>query len=225
MTNAIINVATGRHIKGQNRLAKSLRGMNCRFYGYNAESDIGAPQHERQPYAFKTHAFRKAFSVHRHINVLWVDASVYAIKDVQPIFDHIEKHGYIMQEAGHMCGRWTNDKALEYFGVTRDEAMTMSMYGNAGFLGLSIKSPKAMDFFNRWHQASTGGLFRGAWTNEKGGESPDPRCDGHRHDMSCGSVIANQLQMDYQSGNEWLAYASPSDPVNESIILKAQGIC
>lgn len=222
--NAIINVATGRYIHGQSRLAKSIQGMDMDFHGFTSEQQINAPPHTSNPYSFKTHAFRWAFAQGHYENVLWVDASVWAIKDVAPIFEHIIEHGYIMQHAGHMVGRWTNDRALYHYGIDRDDAMKMPMYGNAGFLGLSIESNTAMDFLNEWHKSSMSGMFRGAWTNKNGSESLDARCDGHRHDMSCGSIIANQLNMDYQSGDEWLAYASPDDAVNDSIILKAQGM-
>ncbi len=222
--NAIINIATGRYIGGQKRLEKSLSGMDVDFYGWTRESQVGAPPHSNNPYSFKTHAFRKIFThENKYDNVLWVDASVWAVKDVAPIFEHIQKHGYIMQEAGHMAGKWTNDRALMEFGITRDDAMNIPMYGNAGFLGLSITSGVAMEFLNRWHNASMAGLFRGAWTNTNNSESMDERCAGHRHDMSLGSIIANDLGMDYVSGDKWLAYAKPNESVNDDMILKACG--
>ena len=43
--------------------------------------------------------------------------------------------------------------------------------------------------------------------------------------MTCGSIIANQLGMKYHSGNTILQYAAPEDePINETIVFKAQGI-
>jgi hypothetical protein len=103
--------------------------------------------------------------------------------------------------------------------------MNMPMYGNAGFLGLSVNSEIAMDFFDQWHKASVDGIFKGAWSNHNKTESKDERCKGHRHDMVCGSIIANQLKMEYVPGDEWLQYKAPTDQaINDTIIFGAQGI-
>lgn len=208
----VINLATGRYIVGQDRLRDSLTntGYTGEFLGWTAENQIGAPLHQHNPYAFKIHAFREA-ERQGHRFILWLDASVWAIKDVQPIFDHIEEHGYIMQYSGHNCGDWANDNCLDYFGLEREDAKELKMYGNAGFLGLDLWDTKANTFLHSWEKSMQAGAFKGEWSN-------------HRHDMVCGSIIANKLNMDYQKGDEWLAYASPSDEVNETIILKAQGI-
>jgi hypothetical protein len=182
------------------------------------------PEHHDNPYAFKVYAFKEAIR-RGYETILWLDASVYCEKSPIPVFEHIEKHGYIMQEAGHLVGTWANDKALAYYGISRDEAMQMPMYGNAGFLGLSVHNAKAMKFLNMWDEAQLAGLFKGRWSNEAKTESEDERCKGHRHDMSCGSIIANILKMEYVSGNEWLQYKAPNEPAaNETIIFGGQGI-
>jgi len=208
MDKCIINLATGRYIKGQARLAQSVPDVTKLFW--QNEADIGAPPHNQNPYAFKVHAFRFA-ERQGYRFVLWVDASVWAIRDTQPIFDHIKEHGYIMQYAGHNCGRWTNQNALDYFEITREQASKMLMYGNAGFLGLDLHNTIASVFLERWEKAMLAGAFKGNWND-------------HRHDMCCGSIIANQLDMKYQDSGDWLVYAPPEQLVKESVILKAQGL-
>lgn len=207
------------------RLGESLKdNFDSDFLGYIGEASIGAPLHTENPYAFKIYAFLAAMEV-GYSQILWVDSSCFAINKVQPIFDEIDKEGYIMQEAGHLAGIWTNDRTLEYFGITRDEAILMPMYGNAGFLGLNIENEIAVSFFKLWAKSMEDGQFKGGWTNENYSESYDERCKGHRHDQSCGSIIANNLKMVYKSGNEWLQYAGPNDEVaNDTIIFKAQGM-
>lgn len=211
-TKAIINLATGSYVKGQDRLRDSLKNVGYQgdFLGWTAEHQIGAPPHADNPYAFKIHGFREA-ERQGHRFILWLDASVWAIKDVKPIFDHIEKHGYICQEAGHLVGNWVNQNCLDYFKITREEAMKMVMYGNAGFLGLDLWDTRANAFLHSWEKSMLAGAFKGSHSD-------------HRHDMSAGSIIANKLNMTYQKGGEWLAYASPEDEVNDTIILKAQGL-
>jgi len=221
----IVNLATGRYVAGQTRLATSLAnvGYDGQFLAFQKESSIGAPPHNQNPYAFKIHGFRRAEQL-GHRFVLWLDASVWAIRDVQPVFDHIEEHGHIMQYAGHNCGRWSNDRCLEYFDITRDEAENMLMYGNAGFLGLDLWDTRATAFLHSWEKAMKAGIFKGAWHNKQQTESKDPRCAGHRHDMVVGSIIANKLNMEYQKGGDWLAYARPEETVRDTVIFKAMGI-
>lgn len=223
---AIISLANqrGRYIQNLSRLAESLRNnFDGDFLGFIGEASVGAPLHADNPYAFKIYAIKHAID-QGYTSLLWLDSSCFAIKKVSPIFDEIETNGYIMQEAGHFAGTWTNDSTLEYFGVTRDEAMEMPCYGNAGFLGLNMLSDIGRVFFTNWKLAMESGCFKGAWTNGHHSESYDDRCLGHRHDLSCGSIIANQLGMQYKSGNEWLQYAGVFDETaNETIIIKAQG--
>jgi hypothetical protein len=158
--------------------------------------------------------------------VLWLDCSVWALKTITPVFDKITEDGYICQQAGHMAGRWTNDRALEYFHVSRDEAMQIEMYGNAGFLGLDFDHPTANEFFNRWKHSMEAGMFKGEWTNHTRTESRDERCDGHRHDMSCGSIVRHQLGMKLQSAMDYLQYVYDGDktPHNDTVCLFAQGL-
>lgn len=225
MKKAIINLATGRYMIGQERLKQSLikHGFDGDFIGWQNELQIGSPIHKANPYAFKTFGFQKAFDMGYDL-VMWLDASVVAVNDLASVFDKIEKQGYIMQQAGHMCSTWCNDNSLKYFDITRDKASHFEMYGNAGLLGLNKHNEKAMEFFKQWHTASKLGVFIGAWDNKNQTESRDTRCKGHRHDMSCGSIIANKLKMKYESGDELLHYAPPSQTPQKNVIFHAQGI-
>lgn len=203
---------TGNYIRGLARLVDSLKGnFDGDVLAFTNEESIGAPKHKDNPYAFKVYAIQAAIDAgYKHI--LYLDSSVFAIKNVLPVFDVIEEEGYFMQEAGHYVGNWCNDVTLDYFGLQRDEAMEMLMYGNAGMLGLNMNEVISQDFFAQWKQSMLDGMFIGSWSN-------------HRHDMTCGSIIANKLGMKYKSGNEWLQYAGVYEPTaNDTIIFKAQGI-
>lgn len=183
----IINLATGRYVVGQDRLKNSLNevGYDGDFMGWTAENQIGAPPHNQNPYAFKIYGFDEALR-QGYKKILWVDASIWAIKPLDPIWEGLNEHGYVKQYAGHLCGTWSNDRQLEYFGVNRDEAMKMEMYGNGGFLALDFDVPIAQEFFKRWKQSMLDGQFKGSWNNDNNCESSDPRCKGSRHDMICG---------------------------------------
>lgn len=210
----VISLGNGRGNYGLalGRLAKSITdNWNGDVLFFTDEAQIGAPRHEDNPYAFKVYAFKEALR-RGYTQVLWLDSSVYAVKAIQPLFDLLQQDGYVMQEAGHMVGSWCNDAALDYFGITRSDALSMPMYGNAGLLGLDFTFSIANTFFKQWEASMRAGMFKGSWAD-------------HRHDMTCGSIIANQLNMNYQPGDTLLQYAAPIDkPINDSIIFYAQGL-
>jgi len=133
---ALINFATGRYIKGQERLKQSIEGMGVDFFGFTDETQIGSPKHKDNPYAFKCYAIDEVLKK-GYTSILWVDASVWAVKDINPLFDIIEDEGYLMEEAGHYVGRWCNLNAKSYFGVTDEEIKTK--IGEAINLGNTTK--------------------------------------------------------------------------------------
>lgn len=221
----IITLATESYSNSRKRFDSTLHlYSDDKIQIWTNEKQVGSPLHQSNPYAFKIYCFREALKM-GYRKILWLDSSVYAIKNIQPIWDIIETDGYIMQYAGQFAGTWANDKCLSYFNITRDEAMLMEMYGNAGLLGLDFNFEISNSFFEEWEKSMLAGAFIGNWNNKNKSESEDVRCLGHRHDMVCGSIIANKLKMKYQKGNEILQYGSPSDKIlNDTIILKAQGI-
>lgn len=219
--------STRYYIKGLARLNESLRvNFDGDFLGFIGESSVGAPLHSENPYAFKIYCIQKAIDA-GYENILWLDSSVFAIKNVKPIFDEIENNKFIFQDSGHWLGTWTNDATLNYFNITRNDAMEIRMVGNAGFLGINILNEKAKEFFGLWKKSMEEGYFKGAWTNENKQESENELCLGHRHDMSCSSSVIHNMGLTsmMKGGEEILQYAGLYDAVlNDTIIFKAQGL-
>ncbi len=213
MRQVVLNFARSRNYAlGQQRLIVSLKrtGFVGRVGMWNDEKDIQAPPHEQEPYGFKPYAWKKAVESRCDLGV-WVDASVYAVEGIEPVFKHIEEHGHIMEKSGHVVGDWCNDQALAYFSLTREEALTIPMYGNAGFLGLDLRKPTSLSFLDQWRAACDAGAFRGRW-------------DDHRHDMACGSVIANRLGMAL-TDPKFLVYAAGYDgELGKDVVFHAQGM-
>lgn len=203
--------SSGNYVSGIARLSDSLRNnFDGDFGSWIGEHTLGAPLHSDNPYAFKIHAFQKAIDA-GYTQILWLDSSVFAVQPIQPVFDHIAGHGYIMQDAGHFLGDWCNDETLAYFALNKQDMKEVRMIGNAGFLGLDMNNPTAKLFFEMWRDAMNAGMFCGSW-------------DNHRHDMSCSSAIRYKLGMNMVSGDEWLQYGGLYDKVgNDKIYFKAQG--
>lgn len=208
----IVNYHTQQYINGATRLKKSVEVCepNTAMLQWNNNALIHplCPEHHINPYAFKVYAMEHGAKYFN--NVFWMDSSCYLIKPMTEIWSIMETDGYFMQECGHMAGRWMNDNSLTYFELSRKEAMQIPMF-TAGCFGLNFNSYIAKEFFRRWRDAMLAGIFRGNWND-------------HRHDMACGSVIAHELKMQFQLGSEFLAYATPEQHVNESIVIKLQGI-
>ena len=191
----VVNFSTGPFRNGQKRLQNSLKG--ARNVMYDNYQDIGSPTHAESPYEFKIHAIEKALQ--KDDIVLWCDASMFCVGDLSVIENIIKTDGYFMEEAGHYVGRWTNEHTRKYFNLTELEAEQnekgLIMF-TAGLLGLNQKSEVAMKFFAEWKASALAGCFRGDWAD-------------HRHDMTCGSIIAQRLGMKYQGGASHMAYLGP----------------
>lgn len=197
MTKCVINFAKGGwYPRGQQRLHESLE--ETRFDGallfHSDEADVGAPPHQLCPYGFKPYALLNAVQL-GYTHVLWTDASVWAIRNIEPMFRHIDEHGW-MFFLNTCTGNWTSDACLEAFGVTRDEAMQIPMLMGI-CMGFNMTCPKTQKFLELWMQhALNSRSFPGAWTNKNQEVSADPRVYGHRHDQSAASLIAHRLEMD-----------------------------
>ena len=227
MNPVIINLATGYYLKGQERLKQSVQRYSPKIPVMSWQNEFqinGCPKHSVNPYAFKPYAFIQAMSKDYDV-VFWMDASCYLIKDIQPILDIVEHDGYFMHEAGHWAGTWSNDNSLQYFGLTREEAMKIPMF-TAGCFGLNLKSEIGLKFLTQWLDAANAGVFKGKWDNKSKTESQSEICKGHRHDLTCGSLIANKLGMKFKFGNDYLEYKAPeTQPKNDTITIGLQGIC
>jgi len=214
MDKAIVSFANerGNYYASLERLGISAEKYGeADFIGFKGEDSIDCPRHIDNPYAFKIYAIDKVIGL-GYKKIFWIDSSAVFIRSAKPIWDEVESNGYIMQEAGHYVGRWCNDETLSYFNLERDEAEKMMMYGNSGFLGLNLENEISVNFLNQWRESMLAGCFKGSW-------------DDHRHDMTCGSIIANRLGMKYKSGNDWLHYAPPDqEQPNEKVIIHTQGM-
>jgi hypothetical protein len=206
MKKAIVNLSTQAYERGRNRLLKSLEGnFDGGVHLFTHEFEVESPLHAENPYAFKIYCIERMRQMGYDL-VLWLDASCYPIKNVQPIFDWIEEKGFFMEEAGHWAGRWTNDETLAYFNITREEANKIPLY-SAGFTGINFQNETGVKYFELWKKAMHDGYFKGSWEN-------------HRHDMTCGSIIAYQMGItkDFSSGGNYFAYigeayGTPKDSV------------
>ena len=192
---AFVNFANGWYLKLQEQLEISIR-RKCPYadiFLFNSFDQIKSPTHFESPYAFKIYTIEHVKNLGYDI-VIWLDSCHRLVKDPVEFIKAIESSGIYLQKDGWACGQWANDKALEWFNVTRDEAMKISSI-YACILGFDFRSEIAHKFISEWKQAQQAGLFLGKWKNNENTESKDKRCLGHRHDQTCAELIAHKLNI------------------------------
>lgn len=203
----IVNFATGVYKRGQQRLKNSL--IDYKTLMFDDYTAIGSPTHQESPYEFKVHAIEEASKFDPV--VLWLDSSIWLVGDLGKIEDIILSRGYFMEEAGHWVRDWCKPETKEYFGLTEEELKVFNMF-SAGLLGLDFNNPNARSWFDQWKQSAVDGHFRGDWSN-------------HRHDMTCGSIIAQRMGFKYERGGSHMAYIGPGYSKPEpGVVFHLQGI-
>lgn len=210
----IVNFSTEGFLPGQKRLIKSINEdfkTDACLFCFTPET-LECPDHEESPYAFKIYAIEKARET-GYQQILWVDASVYAVKNIQPVWDWLTEKGIFFEEAGHYAGTWAPENVLKYFGITKKQAMKMPMFA-AGYCGFDFTNPISIEFFAEWKEAMLNGMFKG-------------NVEESRHDMTAGSIIANKmgLQKLYSPGGHFFAYVGEgySKPL-ETAVFHLQGL-
>ena len=226
----------GHYAKALMRLELSLKKVGYGgefeiFKGINDYSHIESPFHKGSPdavpYAFKAHSINKAIQEGARY-ILWCDSVIYATKSIEPVFNHIKEHGYLLfDNLGFSIGDYTSDACLNKFGMTRDEAFNSKMI-MACVMGFDIEHPTAKEFLNKYINAASDGVsYQGDWTNENLQVSNDIRVSGHRHDQSVASVLAKQLGMTITNAQQtYFAYVEHKGkvPIADTVCLWSGGI-
>ena len=193
---------------GQERLKKSLKRV-----GFKGDvllfdnKNFSCTSHKETPYAFKFHVLREVQKRNYEL-ALWVDASFWAIREIDSLMEKIQEHNFIVQNSDYPVGQWTSDDCLKRMGVSREEAFDIPLFAG-GLIGINFHNKRVSDFFEEFYKyAKEGHCFRGAWRRERGFVSDDKRVLGHRHDMSVGSILLKKYNMPIFPNNKFFNYYS-----------------
>lgn len=210
----------GVYRKKIQRLEQSLKGnFDGDFLAFTSYEEIGCESHKVIPYKFKPYAIQKAIDLGYEL-ILWCDSPIYAKGNIQPVFDHIEKHGYVFfDNIGYSLGDYTNDKTLQYFGISRGESWNIKMI-MACVMGFRFGFRHEHPF--QLYMDTANELYPGSWNNDNLTESHDLRCRGHRHDQSVMSALIHKYKLDILKGQDtFFAYESHQQvmPIAKSVCL------
>ena len=233
---AVVNVATGSYVKGQERLTEWLTAnKQADYFIWRDRLPAGCPPHSEVPYAFKAYALKSAI-VGGAKTLLWCDASINPIRDLGPLWERIEEKGYWIGNNGWTNYEWTADSAYPdlFPNWTRaTQELTDREFNKriphvvAGAFGISIDHPTGRAIFQEYFRlASETKAFCGPWINANYSELPKhldvssvvvangrfapcgpPDVRGHRHDQTALSVIAWRLGCELTNSPDILSYA------------------
>lgn len=191
----IVNVATGRYVRGQARLINSFPGFKRTWTDRVPD---GCPSHEEVPYAFKAFALKQVADSGDYDLLLWADASIIpGPAPLEKLWERLEKVGHWVSKNGYRNSEWTARSALQYLGVTEEENHNIEHVVATTF-GLNLQHPIGRTFLDEYYRLANTEAFCGPWRGGIGVQ--------HRHDQTAASVIAHKLGMELTNPPEWFAY-------------------
>lgn len=187
---AVVCFANGMYKPIAQRMKHTIQYWNpdIPVFIFDDFSQIGSPTQSEEPYAFKIHAIETVHNKGYDI-VLWCDSVLQLVQPLDGLIEEVENVGVYLAEDGWKTGMFANDKSLQHYNISRDEAMNITSIW-ACFMGFDFRKPVTHLFISKWKEALQSGLFRGKHHNHNLTESQDPRCKGHRHDQTCAELIA-----------------------------------
>lgn len=192
------------------------------FVKWSEKWPPGSPPHGDLHYAFKFHAVKHMFDQGCD-EIMWLDAACRAVGDVTPVWEETARRGVYVVYGDTIfepLGEWISDAALDYFHVTRDEAMKIPLCGGA-VVGLDMRQSKAIDFFAKWGELVKTKLFMSAHSRyspermrsllfmdqPSGLDGPviseDPRVKEHRSDEACFALMLRELDVEPVPVSTW----------------------
>lgn len=216
----IVNASNGVgwYPNGTKRLKESLiyHGFNGDIITFNS-----FPNNEfdtNNAYNIKPSAITEVLKI-GYTHILWLDCSVWAIQNPNPIFDVINDKGYYFWTSGYNAAQVCSDKCLEYFSTNRDIAETYPDCSTSMF-GFNTENPLGKEFIYQWLQAAKDGVFNGS--REHDNQSEDKRFCFHRQDQSAATMILNKLNLEITNAGIYSEYYS--DNINKSVIFTMRGM-
>lgn len=209
----VLNVSVGGWFPlGQERQEKSIMHVGC-TYDYAKWTNVyplGCPSHEERPYAFKAFALEWARNA-GYASCLWLDSSMYAQRPLFPIWEYIEKNGYMFTMDGTSVSISIADVSLKKLEMTRDEVEKIPCLF-AGCTGLSFIHDDGNEFLDKWKDFVTDPEVNppGSRFNKNQEWSKDPRCLYNLGEQASASILRHRMGLKsvpygtfYVMGGHW----------------------
>jgi hypothetical protein len=224
----IVNVAVSDYYSwyraGQQRLLNSLKQNNNNS---NYEFSLSHDSLYGNPYSDKImsiyYAYKRGYKY-----ILYLDCSIRAIKNTEPIWNYIQEKGYYLYKSQEEenCAVTSNDHCLSCYGVTRDSAENILECSSSVF-GISLETDFGQQFIEDIAKSVSNGAVNGIkWPTEEQRliESADPRFKHHRQDQSVISLVAGKLNLPMEQEGHFVSrWENAKITMNENIIFTLKG--
>ncbi len=187
----IVNSAYGKwYPQGQQRLNDSLDKT-----GYTGDKllftndKINHYFKEHNLYTTKSAALFEA-KKRGYRYILWLDCSLWAVKNTDKFFDLIKSEGYYFMRSGHNCAQTTNDHAARVSGFTHDELYLLPELWSCIF-GFDLHNEQASKCFDLFLEYSEKGVFDGSREFNRS-ECSDSRFKFSRQDQTALSLAVHK---------------------------------
>jgi len=153
--------------------------------------------------------------------ILWLDCSVWAISDIEPVFDQIASDGYYFWQSGFSVLNVTSKSCLQYFGIS-DRAAMIADDCSTSMFGLKLSNPNASTFLDDWLQAAKDKQFHGS-RDEIPGRGMDQQKFEHRQDQAVASCLIHTMGLTMTKPGIFSQYANEKGEYPDSVCLVMRG--
>jgi hypothetical protein len=189
----IVSCGTGwNYGAGIDRLESSLR-----HHGYLGDTMFwktlpdGCPEHRGEgQYNFKVYCIQEAINKGYRV-ILWLDASLYAIRDVMEIFDYIVDKGLFFFRTGYPLSATATDKLLAFSEENREDLIEVNEQAT-GAVGINLNHLAGEAFLAEWERYMKAGMFGGNRVRDRS-DSTHPLFFFSRQDQSAASMILHKM--------------------------------
>lgn len=183
----VLNVATtDYYAQWQKRLCLSLDAVSYKgarlFWTHALPQD--SPDHGTSPYAFKLYAIKEAMK-QGHSRLLWLDAGLYAIRPLDPVFEILDREGVYLMRDENKVSKFCSQETLDYYRMAREDTAHIHLATGA-LIGLNMDSNVSKFLFAEWLAAYQAGLYQGTVSKHSGQED-------HRGDETILGILAHKF--------------------------------
>jgi len=191
MKTCVVNGHTniGWYPQGTKRLVESLEKVGFDGDVLTYEGFPNDTYDKTNPYNIKASVIEDALNK-GYTQILWLDCSVWVVRNPSDIFSNIYNYGYYFFRSGFTAAQTCSDKCLEYFNVDRDTAEKY-MDCSSGIFGFNYNHNDGKKFIDYWLKAAKDNVFDGSRLHDN--QSSDSRFLFHRQDQSAATMIINKL--------------------------------